>query len=111
MELTWVDLGVGILLAGGLAYVLLALLGVEKERLVLYIEFYKAIKENADKERKIAQTTTEGPRRFIKMEKKAQALLVREGLLEIVPPKPPAPPAAASAGTPAPIAPPPAPPK
>lgn len=110
MEITALDYTIGVVIAGAGSYLLLSLLGIDGERMMLFVEFYKAIRVNADKERRIAQTTSEGPKRFIKMERKAQRLLLREGLLEFVPPAPPAtPPAPAPAKAEAPPATPPRP--
>ncbi len=110
MEITGFDYTIGVAIAGAVCFLLLSLLGIDKERMMLYVEFYKAIRMNADKERRIAQQTDAGPKRFIRMEKKAQALLLREGLIEFVaPPKPPATPTAAPATPAAPPATPPRP--
>jgi hypothetical protein len=78
--------------------VYVSLLGQERLRLLLRVEYYRAVKANADKERKMAATGSYVTTRIRDLEKQAIAVLEKERLIRFVEPKPaaetpPAPPA------------------
>lgn len=83
----------------GIAVVYLALLGRERLLMRLKIEYYRALKAGADKERKSAVTGTNVTTRLRDMERDAIKILERERLIRWIESKPP---------TPAPTSPPPA---
>ena len=69
----------------------MALLGQERRRLMLIIAYYRAIKENADKERRMARSGQKVRRRLRELEAQAIELMEQENLIRFVEP-PPAPP-------------------
>lgn len=82
----------------GIAVIYLALLGRERLLMNLKIEYYRALKAGADKERKSASTGTRVTTRIRDMERDAISVLQRERLIRWIEVKPPAPAPPPSAG-------------
>jgi hypothetical protein len=80
--------------SGLIAMLLLALMGQERRRLQLILEYYRQIKLNADKERRMAEKGEHVTRKIRALEAQAIALLKHENILREVkrPPAEPTPP-------------------
>ena len=86
MGAEWIGhLIIGIALPSAVAAVaFLALLGQERTRLALVVEYYRAIKVNADKERAIARKGTKVTTKIRDLEADAIKLLRKENLIRFV---------------------------